>query len=180
MSDIIIQKLTNKQREQIRWMYLGNYEISDIGMKTGIEMDTIRFFVFGEDGKGLDKTCLFQIKKAMSSTAIGSYLVDKAASLEKVCGTALGILTKALSDLQLEVINGKELSLDDMKKLSSIVVEMDKIVRLESGLATETIEYMGLSRAEAREILENDPFAQEVIEAEFKDTTLPWLENKNE
>lgn len=181
MNDITIQKLSKKQQDQIRWMYFGNYEVSDISVKLDIEVDTVRFFIFGIDGTGSDKTCLYQIKKGMSSTAIGAFLKDKSQALEMVCGTALSILGKALADLQVEVVNGKELSLDDMKKLSSIVVEMDKIVRLESGLATETIQHMGLSRAEARSILESDPFAQEVIEAEFKDTTLPWLlEDKNE
>jgi hypothetical protein len=178
MSDVVIQKLTQKQKDSIRWMYFGNYEITEISAKTSIDIDTIRFFVFGIDGTGADKTCLYQIKKNMSSTAISSFLADKASVLEQTCGVALAILNRSLMDLQKEVNTGKELSLDDMKKLSSIVTEMDKLVRLESGLATETIQHMGLSRAEAREILANDPFAQEAIEVEFKDTTLPWLEEK--
>lgn len=177
MSSLVIQKLNNKQREQLRWMYFGNYGPDDIAVKLGVEIATVRFFIFGEDDTGKDKTCLYQIKKGMSSTAIGSFLADKSQALEMVCGTALSILSKSLGDLQLEVINGKELSLDDMKKLSSIVVEMDKVNRLESGLATETIEHMGLSRAEAREILANDPFAPKDIEAEVVQV-LPWLEEK--
>ena len=174
MSEILIQKISKKQQDQVRWMYFGNYEVTDIAMKLDIEVDTVRFFIFGIDGTGSDKTCLYQIKKGMSSTAIGAFLRDKSQALEMVCGTALSILGKALTDLQVEVTNGKELSLDDMKKLSSIVVEMDKIVRLESGLATETIQHMGLSRAEAREILANDPFAPKDIEAEVVQV-LPWL-----
>ena len=181
MSEIVIQKLTKKQKDQIRWMYFGGLEPSDIEIKTGIEIDSIRFFIFGADGTGSDPTCLMQVRKGLSSTAITSYIADKASVMDRTCGIALNILTKSLEGLQLEVNNGKELSLDDMKKLSSIVVEMDKMVRFESGLATETIEHMGLSRAEAVSILANDPFAQEVIEAEFAETTLPWLSGeKNE
>jgi len=178
VNDLTIQKLTKKQKDQIRWMYFGNYEVSDISIKTGLEIDTIRFFIFGIDGTGQDPTSLFSIKKNMSSTAIGAFLADKASVLDQTAGIALKILNKSLCDLQVEVNNGKELSLDDMKKLSSIITEMDKLVRLESGLATETIQHMGLSTAEAREILANDPFAPKIIEAEFTDTTLPWLNNE--
>lgn len=177
MNDITIQKLTQKQKDSIRWMYLGNYDPTDIATKTDIDIDTIRFFIFGIDGTGGDKTCFYQIKKNMGSLAIGAYLRDKSVALEMTCGRALNILNKCLADLEVEVNNGKELSLDDMKKLSSIVVEMDKIVRLETGLATETIEHIGLSRAEARSILESDPFAQEIIETEYTEV-LPWLKEK--
>ena len=114
-------------------------------------------------------------RKGLSSTAITSYIADKASVMDRTCGIALNILTKSLEGLQLEVNNGKELSLDDMKKLSSIVVEMDKMVRLESGLATETIEHMGLSRAEAVEILRADPFApKQLPDVEV----LPWLKDE--
>lgn len=175
MSDLTIQKLTKKQKEQIRWLYLGNYSVMDIATKLHIEQDTVRFFVFGADGTGEDKTCLFQIKKGMSSTAITAYIADKINVLDQTAGIALNILNSALVNLQKEVVDGKELNLDDLKKLSGIVVEMDKLVRLESGQATETIQHMGLTTAEAREILAADPFAQP-IEAEFKEVeTLPWL-----
>jgi hypothetical protein len=178
MTSLSLQKLTKKQRDQVRWMYFGNYEVIDIEAKLNIEVDTLRFFIFGGDGTGNDPTCLYSIKKGMSSTAISSFLADKASVLDQTAGIALSILNKSLRDLQVEVNNGKELSLDDMKKLSSIVTEMDKMVRLESGLATETIQHMGLSTAEAREILANDPFAPRTIEAEYTDTTLPWLDNE--
>jgi hypothetical protein len=178
MTDLTIQKLTKKQKEQLRWLYLGNYEPLDIATKLHIELDTVRFFIFGQDGDGKDPTCLFQIKKGMSSTAISAYIADKCAVLDQTAGIALNILNSALVNLQKEVVDGKELNLDDLKKLSGIVVEMDKLVRLESGQATETIQHMGLTTAEAREILAQDPFA--AIEAEFKEVeaALPWLKDE--
>lgn len=182
MTDITIQKLTKKQREQIRWLYLGNYTVLDIATKLHIDHETVRFFVFGADGTGKDPTCLEAIKRGMSSTAISAYIADKINVLDQTAGIALSILNAALTNLQKEVmVDKKELNLDDLKKLSGIVVEMDKLVRLESGQATETIQHMGLTTAEAREILAADPFAQE-IEAEFKevDSSLPWLEKKDE
>ena len=174
MNDITIQKLSNKQKEDIRWMYFASYDVAHISTTLDIDVDTVRFFIFGPDGNGSEKTCLYQIKKGMSSTAITVYIRDKVKLLNKINGTATAIISKSLDDLHKEVISGdKVLDLAEMKLLSSIVVEMDKIVRLEEGLATETIEYKGLSIAEAREILANDPFAN-AIEAEVVET-LPWL-----
>jgi len=165
----------------MRWLYFGNYSIPDIAAKLHIEQETVRFFVFGEDGSGKDPTCLAAIKKGMSSTAITAYIADKVNVLDQTAGIALSILNASLLQLQQEVVvDKKELNLDDLKKLSGIVVEMDKLVRLESGQATETIQHMGLTTAEAREILAADPFAQ-TVEAEFTEVgekSLPWLEEK--
>lgn len=170
MSEIIVQKITNKQRGQIRWMYLANYELTDICAKMNLDVDTVRLLVFGLDGTGKDKSCLHYEKKGMSAAAITSFIMDKVAVLDKITGTATNILAKALDNLHAEVLQGKELSVDEMSKIAGIVTSLDKIVRLESGMATETVEFMGLSRAEAREILANDPFAN-AIEVEV----LPWL-----
>lgn len=177
MTDIIIQKLSKKQKEQIRWLYFGNFTPLDISTKTHIEIDTVRFFIYGQDGTGSDPTCLKQIKSKMDSTAITTYIADKINVLDQTAGIALSILNASLINLQREVIvDKKELNLDDLKKLSGIVVEMDKLVRLESGQATETIQHMGLTTAEAREILAADPFA-EAVDVEFKEVEkLPWLE----
>jgi hypothetical protein len=152
-------------------MYFASYELTDIATTLDVNIDTLRFFVFGIDGTGKDKTCLFQIKKGMSSTAITVYLRDKVKLLSKICGTGAAIISKCLDDLHVEVTNGKVLELAELKLLSSIVVEMDKIVRLEEGLATETIEFKGLSIAEARQILQDDPFAPKDVEVQV----LPWL-----
>ena len=62
---------------------------------------------------------------------------------------------------------------------------MDKVIRLESGQATQIVENIGLTRAEAIRVLAEDPFAQavEVDEADWKEldeiegdvqTEAPW------
>lgn len=173
MSDIIIQKLSNKQREQIRWMYLAGHELTDICTKINLDQDTVRLLVFGLDGKGTDKACLYYERQHASSATIISFLMDKAMALDKITGTAVNILSRSLDNLHKEVLDGKELSVDELAKIAGIVTSLDKIVRLESGMATETIEYKGLSMAEAREIIANDPFAN-AIDVESVEV-LPWL-----
>jgi hypothetical protein len=183
MNDITIQKLTKSQKEQIRWLYLGEYEVTDIATKLNIEPETVRFFIFGPDGNGSEKTCLYQIKKGMSSTAISAFIADKANVLERTGGIALNILNRALAKLDADITTGEvTLNLNDMKTLSSIVLDFDKLVRLETGKATEHIQHIGLTTAEARQLLESDPFAQNIIEAEFTENkeTLPWLNQEKE
>ncbi len=179
MSDIAIQRIDRKTINKAQLMYFGNREITEIATALSIEPDTLRFYIFGVDGEGEDKNCWYQIKKNLKPTAIALYLKDKVHILEQTAGLALEIVNFSLANLRDAVINGEHepLSLDDMSKLSKIAVDMDKMYRLESGLATDTIEHMGLSRAQAKEILSNDPFAADV---EVESVELPWLSESEE
>ena len=170
MSEITIQKLSNKQREQIRWMYLADYQITDIVSKMNLDMNTVRMIIFGLDGAGKDKSCVHFEKKHASSAIVTAFLMDKASVLDGIAGVAIKILKRSLDKLY---DKDEELSVDEMTKIAGIVTSLDKIVRLESGMDTETIEYKGLSMAEAREIIANDPFAN-AIEIESVEV-LPWL-----
>jgi hypothetical protein len=180
MSDVILQKLDRKTINKAQLMYFGNREITEIATALSVDPDTLRFYIFGVDGEGSDKNSWYQIKKNLKPTAIALYLKDKAHILEQTAGLALEILNFSLANLRDAVVNGEHepLNLDDMSKLSKIAVDMDKVYRLESGLATEQIEHLGLSRAEAREVLSNDPFAKDTFEVDSVE--LPWLKESNE
>lgn len=177
--EITIQKLDKKTVTKAQLMYFGNRELTEIATALSIDPDTLRFYIFGVDGEGEEKDCWYQIKKNLKPTAIALYLKDKAHILEQTAGLALEILNFSLANIRDAIINGEHepLSLDDMTKLSKIAVDMDKVYRLESGLATEHIDMMGLSRAEAREILANDPFANAI---EVESVELPWLKDEQE
>jgi len=177
--EIAIQKLDKKTLNKAQLMYFGNRELTEIATALTIDPDTLRFYIFGVDGEGEEKNCWYQIKKNLKPTAIALYLKDKAHILEQTAGLALEILNYSLANLRDAVINGEHepLNLDDMTKLSKIAVDMDKVYRLESGLATENIDMMGLSRAEAKEILANDPFANAI---EVDSIELPWLKDEVE
>ena len=164
MSELI--KLDRKTREQAKILYLADHDMVDICEKLDIDMPTLRFFVFGEDGKGGNEKCWFNIKKNINSVAISVYMKDKVAILNKTAGLALDILHENLIKTQ-EAMKSQEipLSIDDMKKLAGIVLDMDKMVRLESGMATEIVdEIKHMSLADARKILMDDTFAPRVSE----------------
>lgn len=151
-------------------MYLGNYEMFDICEKLNISIDTLRFYIFGENGSGSNENCWFQIKKQLNPLSVGLYLKDKMIVLDKTAGIALNILNENLKRIQTNMIDDPSLTLtiDDTKKLAGIVVDMDKMVRLESGKATDIIDTIAnMSVSDARRILAEDPFAPKVIEADY-------------
>lgn len=164
MTSLEIQKIDKKTREKARLYYFANYSLGDISSILNVEMDTLRFYVFGENGSGSNEHCWFQLKKKLDPASVAAYIHDKIGVLEKTTGVALNLLNENLKRIQQELLDDptKTLSIDDTKKLASIVVDMDKIVRLESGQATQIVENIGLTRAEAIRVLAEDPFAQAV------------------
>jgi len=151
-------------------MYFGDYDMYDICEKLELDMNTLRFYVFGETGSGSNEACWFQLKKKLNPTSVSIYIKDKINVLDKTAGIALNIVNESLRRLQSTMLEDTsfQLSIDDTRKLASIVVDMDKMVRLESGKATDIIDTIsGLSVADARRILLEDPFAPEIIEADW-------------
>lgn len=177
MSELQIQKIDRKTKEKARLYYFANYSLGDISSILNIDSDTLRFYVFGENGTGSNEHCWFQLKKKLDPASVAAYVHDKIAVLDKTVGVALNLVNENLKRIQQEMIDDptKILSLDDTKKLASIVVDMDKIVRLESGQATQIVENIGLTRAEAVRVLAEDPFAQ-AIEIDEAD----WWEKEEE
>jgi len=152
--------------------YLADYHLEDISQILNINIDTVRFYVFGESGSGSNESCWFQIKKKLGSTAVSTFVKDKIGVLDKTAGTALNLVNENLKRLEAQMHEDTSftLSIDDTRKLASIVVDMDKLVRLESGKATDIIDSIAhMSVADARRILLEDPFAPEVVEAEFEE-----------
>jgi hypothetical protein len=182
MSDLQIQKIDRKTKERARLYYFANYSLGDISSILNIDSDTLRFYVFGENGTGSNEHCWFQLKKKLDPASVAAYIHDKIGVLEKTTGVALNVLNENLKRIQQDLLDDptKILSLDDTKKLASIVVDMDKIVRLESGQATQIVENIGLTRAEAIRVLAEDPFAQavEVDEADWHEIEEKEIEEK--
>lgn len=141
-------------------MFFGDYELLDIAEVLGVDIDTLSFYVFGEDGTGTNPNCWLKIKKELKPTSVAIYIKDKVKSLEKTAGVAHNILAKSLLNLSREVEQGKELTIVDMKDLATIISSLDKIVRLETGKPTEVHDFVSLSVHEAKQVLANDPFFQ--------------------
>lgn len=176
MTEIVLQKLNKRDLDKARSMYFANCEINEICTTLSVDPETIRFYVFGEDGNGKNPTCWLNLRKKLNPTAMSMYLRDKVDILDMTAGVGVEILSTSLSRLRDLVRSGeKELNVDEISKLTKVVVDLDKIVRLEKGTATEINEFIGLTRAEAKNILENDPFAQAIP---VESVELPWLKDE--
>lgn len=160
MNDLIeIQPIDKVTRDRARLYYFGDYEFSDICEILNIDIDTLRFYIYGEDGEGTNAHCWAKLKKELKPTAIAFYVKEKIGALEKTAGMAHKILASSLDSLHKKIKDdGYELNISEMKMMADIATQLDKIVRLESNKPTEISEFVSLSVAEAREILRNDPF----------------------
>ena len=155
--------------------FLADYSLEDISELLNIDMNTIRFYVYGENGAGNNEHCWLQIKKKLGSTAVSTFVKDKIGVLSKTSGIALSLVNENLRRLQeqFEKDSSFTMTIDDTRKLASIMVDMDKIIRLESGKPTDIVDSVAnMTIADARRILAEDPFAPEVdetIDAEFEE-----------
>ena len=155
--------------QKAQLLYFSGHTITEIATITEMPIDSIRMLAFGDDGTARSMTCWKSLKSRMDPCSIASYILDKKAILERTSGLAVAALNKSLETLNGKIQSGElELSISDMKELAGIVFGMDKIVRLESGTATDIISKIGLTPAEAREILRNDPFAKSVVNMEVE------------
>jgi DNA-directed RNA polymerase subunit H (RpoH/RPB5) len=130
--------------------------------------DDIGRLVYGEDGTGQAKQCWIQLKARMQPTAITAFLAEKAHIFERTTGLALKILTSNLEKL-VEFHDDPTtppMKPDELAMIASIVTNMDKICRLETGKATQIVQQIGITPEEARKILQEDPMNQ-VVEAEY-------------
>lgn len=166
MSELQIQKLDRNKREECKMLYLSNHSLEDIAHIAQVDIKTVRFYVFGENGAGTNEHCWHQIKKKLGSASVAAYVAKKQNVLEKTAGLALNIINESLKRIQMAMDEDPlhVPTIQDVKMLSGIVTDMDKMVRLENGEATNITEHVGLTRAEAVRILKDDPFAQDVVE----------------
>lgn len=160
-------KLSKDQKlkvEQARALFFAGYEVSDCAQIIDLPLDFVRTLVFGADQSGREQNCWYKLREAMGPASVAAFVHSKKDVLDRVTGTAANILSVSLDNLRNKVLSGEVvLNISELKQLSSIVVDMDKIVRLESGKATEIINNVGLTPEQAREMLKKDPFAKMIV-----------------
>lgn len=158
-----------KKREQCKQMYFAGMSAEEIEQASGVELDVLQYWILGANRQGVSPGCWFKIKDEKQCTIVDLFIKKKYEVLEETCGLALLLLKDQLGEKRREIEEeGKVLSIRELRGLSEIVSDLDKIARLESGQATEIINRAGLSAKEARKILENDPFSVGIVETEGK------------
>lgn len=163
---IEIEKIPKKDLERIKQMYFLGFSLEEITHQFPVSVKTLRFYVFGVSDDGTDPLCWYKQKKEVDKTGVMPYIRGKVDALEKATGMAYRLLTRGLEGVAERVDSGDyQFTVDEVKKLSDVVANLDKLVRLETGKPTDINEVVNISLKEAREILRNDPF----IMAEYKE-----------
>lgn len=165
----IVNKEDRDKIEQARILYLSGYTVSECATMTNMAVDTVRMLAFGVDGTARDRNCWKVIKDRVGDASIAVAVLEKKSMLDRTAGLALKALSKSLEVLNERIHKGDvELSPKDMGELAKIIFGMDKIVRLETGQATEIIKRVGLTAEEARKILADDPFNKSIVDMEVE------------
>jgi hypothetical protein len=163
-------------------LFLAGHQITDISYILDLPVKTLRKLVFGEGEDGSSeipehlprisgRKCWAAIREELDGGVITSYVTDKKMVLEKVNGTAVECVVHGLENIlsKLRSQQGSPLSVKDVKTLSELVANFDRIVRLESGQATDITKVGGLSPEELRKIIDDDPFSKrDIIDADFR------------
>ena len=174
--------IAKKEREKAFLLYLGGRDASEIALALKLDIEVLRYHIFGVDGTGRDSDTWYHQKAVLRPSALALYLHDKITVLDSIAGVGIEILSDSLAHLR-DKVKSKEiiLSAKEIGELSKVVTGIDKMVRLEKGESTEIFHFLGLSVEESRAIIQNDPFAVEVknegdvIDAEYVET--PWLDS---
>ena len=149
-------------------MYFHGYSADEIVGKLNIPYNTVSEWIFGKDGRGESPSCWAVVKAKASEASIISYVIDKQGVFDRTTSVAHRCVTMMLEQYSKKVANEEvDFTVDEIRKMASIVVDMDKVARLESGKATSIIDTTtGLSAKELREIIASDPIA-DVVDVQY-------------
>ena len=171
------------KREQARVMFLSDHSVTatDISQTFGISIDEARFFIYGKDGSGKSEKSWHLLRQTMTDSAIIAVMANQRDVVEHTGKVALDIIMRTLNRVQKEVASAdKELSIQDLKDISDIFTKMDKIVRLDDGMATEIRHNFDLTpyqKSRIGSVMASDPFT---IDNDIEEVEYVELEDADE
>ena len=151
--------VTDTLVQQAKILYFAGYTADDIVAKLNIPYNTVTEWIFGKDGRGESASCWAVVKAKADEASVIAYIIDKQGVFDRTTNIAHKVVTMMLEQYGKKVANNEvDFTVDEIRKMASIVVDMDKVSRLESGKATSIIETTtGLSAKELRDIIASDP-----------------------
>jgi len=153
------KKYTDEQLEVAKKLYMAYKPAKDIVEISGVKKSSIHYYI---------KTKWLQEREDNKSELLKTFTERKKSLMASIASNGLEILAKAMENLK--DVN-RPLSANEIKSISTIVSELDKISKLDEGNPTEILaEIKPATTIEIRELLNNDPFLQgEIEDANFKD-----------
>ena len=149
-------------------LYLLGHDVGAIAKRMGLEVRVVSGWV--DRGKWVSKRAdIFKKVYQQSWGQIG----NNAAIAQNLAQTLFN------EQIQKKLARDEELAWDELKKLSDIIVSMQKVSRTEDGKPTEITQQLTIreQRAQIRMILKEDPF-QEFADA-IESANMKKIEHKN-
>lgn len=164
--NLITEEPTSSVLAQARAMYFLSVPTQKISAILEVSEKYLEKQILGENKLGTDPSCWKVVRNSMTDVVVNTIMQTQLETTMNIVGLASAALKNGLQDILQKSEDG-ELNVRDMKALSDIIVNMDKIARLERMTPTDIIQTQGLSLHEARDILTNDPFFS-AIRAEYE------------
>lgn len=129
--------------------------VTEISSELSLPIDKVRKIIFGEDETGTSATCPYRKKILLGNRVpVKSYVKYKGQIFLKAQATAMSVLQRGLDEL----LSQKEsLNVSQLRELSNIAGNIDRMYRLESGMPTDIIRSMDMGPEKIIEIIKNDP-----------------------
>ena len=130
--------------------------ITELSEEFMVPVERVRKIIFGEDESGRDADSPYRKKLLLGGRInVKSYVRYKDKIFLKSQATAISVLQKGLNKYLNSDVS--TLNIPDLKDLSIIAGNLDKMYRLESGMPTDIVKNVNMSPQKIINIIESDP-----------------------
>lgn len=155
------ERLTKKELEKAKRLYLNYESISDISKKLSMSRTSVSHHINKDGGWKQER----ELRRAELLEKVS---LSRGEDFAKMTASTITVLKRALEDL---ANRDTAPTVMEAKGASQILETLDKITRLDKGDPTEIIrEDKPTTVVELRKRLKNDPFAGELEDAEFRES----------
>jgi len=157
------KKLGLKGRgERAKLLYFKDYDLVSIAAMCQMREEEVAWLSDLERWEDLKKL------REDPKRVVKEYLEKQKTSILAISAElSLELLARYLYDWSLDVVNGTKIDVETAKVMVQILQATDKIKRLNDMQPTENLTVTGLTLAQAKLVLEQDPFLMDV-KAEYK------------
>jgi len=159
-----IKKFTDfsdDEKEVMKQKYLNYVPVSKIAREHGVSRTTLQYHA---------TTHWVPVRESMRAETFGEFMDTKRESFVKMSKTSMSIIKAALEELSNRDVPP---TMREAQMAVNVLVELDKITRLDDGAPTEITAEKPLSIEAVKKKIRLDPFSAEAVE--FKE-----VENEND
>jgi len=152
--------------------------VTMIAKETGASLTRVRRIIFGEDETGSSLDCPYYIRKNHpDSVPVKKYKMIKGHLFLKTEANALALIQRGLRQ---HLESGNNLTINELKDLTGMLTNLDKMNRLEDGRPTDIIKSINYSPKRIIEIIESDPMYAGRRRIDYEEEESEYEESKRD